>query len=122
MTRQVKLYGATIQEVIDRLYHIEVDIETMVYIVNKLSLDKQQLAQELGCERDNMNNNPGTTTTDETRINRAMNNVINRMELNNITNELHGVAMSLTDDELLELIDEVKCIWERYSDVVESRV
>jgi hypothetical protein len=118
MTRQAKLYGATIQEVIDRLHHIEVDIETMVYIVNKLSLNKQQLAQELGCERDNMNNNPGTTTTDETRIN----NVMNRMELNNITNELHGVAMSLTDDELLELIDEVKCIWERYSDVVESRI
>jgi len=117
MTRQAKLYGATIQEVIDRLHHIEVDIETMVYIVNKLSLNKQQLAQELGCERDNMNNNPGTTTTDETRIN----NVMNRMELNNITNELHGVAMSLTDDELLELIDEVTVLYERYSDRVEAR-
>jgi hypothetical protein len=75
------------------------------------------------CEGDNMNNNPGTmTTTDETRINRAMNNVMNRMELNSITNELQGVAMDLTNDELLELIEEVKCIWERYSDVVESRI
>ena len=78
------------------------------------------------CEGDNMNNNPDTTTitveTDETRINRAMNNVMNRMELNSITNELHGVAMDLTNDELLELIEEIKCICERYSDVVESRI
>jgi hypothetical protein len=44
------------------------------------------------------------------------------MDLNSITNELHGVAMDLTNDELLELIEEIKCICERYSDVVESRI
>jgi hypothetical protein len=44
------------------------------------------------------------------------------MELNGVVNELQHVAMSLTDDELLDLIDEVKCIYERFSDITDARM
>ena len=47
MSLQVKLYPSTIHDIVSMLGHIEVDEETMVYIINKLNIDKEKLVEIL---------------------------------------------------------------------------
>ena len=44
-----------------------------------------------------------------------------RFQLIYALNSVQALAHDLTADELDELIDEVKCLYERFSDAVESR-
>ena len=47
--------------------------------------------------------------------------VIARVQLNDVLDKIQGIAYELTLDEMDALIDEVTCLYERYSDVVEMR-
>jgi signal transduction histidine kinase len=45
-----------------------------------------------------------------------------RNQLIDALNEVKSLSHDLTMDELDELIDEVKCLYERFSDVTEARM
>ena len=45
-----------------------------------------------------------------------------RNQLIDALNDVKSLSHNLTADELDELIDEVKCIYERFSDVTEARM
>ena len=47
--------------------------------------------------------------------------VIARIQLNDVLDKIQGIAYELTLDEMDALIDEVTCLYERYSDVTEMR-
>jgi hypothetical protein len=47
--------------------------------------------------------------------------VIARIQLIDALNDVKSLSHDLTADELDELIDEVKCLYERFSDVTEAR-
>lgn len=47
--------------------------------------------------------------------------VIARIQLNDVLDKIQGIAYELTLDEMDELIDEVTCVYERFSDITEAR-
>jgi len=47
--------------------------------------------------------------------------VIARIQLNDVLDKIQGISYELTLDEMNELIDEVTCIYERFSDITEAR-
>jgi hypothetical protein len=47
--------------------------------------------------------------------------VIARIQLIDALNDVGSLSHDLTADELDELIDEVKCLYERFSDVTDMR-
>jgi len=47
--------------------------------------------------------------------------VIARIQLNDVLDKIQGIAYELTLDEMNELIDEVTCIYERFSDLTDAR-
>ena len=47
--------------------------------------------------------------------------VIARIQLIDALNEVKSLSHDLTSDELDALIDELKCVYERFSDMTEAR-
>ena len=47
--------------------------------------------------------------------------VIARIQLNDVLDDIQSIMHDLTLDELDKLIDEVTCIYERFSDITDAR-
>jgi len=47
--------------------------------------------------------------------------VIARIQLNDVLDDIQSIMHDLTLDEMDKLIDEVTCIYERFSDITEAR-
>ena len=47
--------------------------------------------------------------------------VIARIQLNDVLDDIQSIMHDLTLDEMDKLIDEVTCIYERFSDITDTR-
>ena len=47
--------------------------------------------------------------------------VIARIQLNDVLDDIQSIMHDLTLDEMDKLIDEVTCVYERFSDITEAR-
>jgi hypothetical protein len=76
--------------------------------------------------RDRLNNVLNQETADS--LNQWLNNkrdmdeeVMARIELVSVLNDISLIMHDLELDELDELIDEIKCVYERFSDITDAR-
>jgi len=76
--------------------------------------------------RDKLDNMLNQETADS--LNQWLNNkrnmdeeVMARIELVSVLNDVSLIMHELTLDELDELIDEIKCVYERFSDITDAR-
>ena len=76
--------------------------------------------------RDKLDNMLNKETADS--LNQWLNNKrdmddeqITKIQLNDVLDKIQGISYGLTLDEMNELIDEVTCIYERFSDITEAR-
>jgi hypothetical protein len=84
-----------------------------------MGLDLNELRDKL----DNMLNQETADSLNEWLNNkRDMNDEqIARIELMGVLDDVQSIMHELTLDELDKLIDEVKCVYERYSDITDMR-